>query len=214
MASLLSGPGCPERSMGIGALGSDNITFKRKFRWTFQVERSCNGQSQNIPPYFVKVASRPNISFEETEINYLNEKTWIPGKATWETITVTYIDVGVANGTLGSDGPSALYSWLASVYDFTSTCRWQGSRVSDYAAKAILRLYDGCGQVMEEWTLENVWPQSINFGDLDMSSSDTVDIELTLRYSKVTYTSVCPLVTITTCCTPCNSGGGETAIFS
>ena len=40
----------------------------------------------------VKVAARPSITIEETEINYLNDKTWIPKKGTWEAITVTHFD--------------------------------------------------------------------------------------------------------------------------
>jgi len=42
---------------------------------------------------------------------------------------------------------------------------------------------------METWTLGHVWPQAINFGDLDYSSSEEVNVELTLRYSEVRYES-------------------------
>ena len=74
--------------MGIGRLGFQNTVFKRKFRFTFELEDICGGKK--VPKHYVKVASRPNLSIEETEINFLNAKTWIPGKASWETMTVTY----------------------------------------------------------------------------------------------------------------------------
>lgn len=181
--------------MGIGKLGNANLIFKRKFRWTFEVFRPGNGSQ--IPASFVKIASRPNLSVEETEINYLNAKTWIPGKASWETITVTYYDVATIEN-------KPLFDWLASVYDFTNPVTLgQGSQRSDYAAIGTLTMYDGCGFPLEIWTLDDLWPQSINFGELDYSSSEEATIELTLRYSNVTYRSVCPNFVPQALCTPC-----------
>lgn len=189
------------QNMGIGQLGFNNLIFKRKFRFTFALQNICG--SQSVPPYYVKVASRPNLEIEETEINFLNAKTWIPGKASWQTMTVTYLDVATAD-------QAPLFSWLASVYNFTNPVTLQmGSARSDYTATAILNMYDGCGQLLETWQMTDVWPTGINFGEVDYSSSDICEIELTLRYSNVTYTPVCPHFAIQSCCTPC---GGTTAI--
>lgn len=185
-------------NMGLGALGSRDVVFKRKYRWTFQVDNICGGKS--IPPSFVKLASRPNISIEETEINFLNGKFWIPGKGSWETITVTYYDVG---GNVG-DGITALYTWLAAVYQFNNPVTLkQGSRTADYSARARINMYDGCGTSMETWTLGDAWPQAINFGDLDYSSSEEATIEITLRYSQVEFNSTCPPINFADCCTGC-----------
>ena len=96
--------------MGLGRLGQPDIVHKRKFRWTFEVNR---GAGKVVPTSFVKMAARPNLSIEETEINFLNGKTYIPGKGTWETITVTYYDVT-------TDDNAPLWSWLADVYDYTN----------------------------------------------------------------------------------------------
>lgn len=193
--------------MGLDVLGGDNIVFKRKYRWTLQLKTNCNNGV--IPPYFVKVASRPNLSIDETEINFLNSKMWIPGKASWETITVTLYDLA---GSAATQGNTALYSWLATNYNFTgqsvpysqASKRGQaGGGGQGYACTAFLDLYDGCGTNMESWQLDNVWPQSVNFGELDYSSSDEVNIELTLRYSEVKYTPHCG-GSISVCCAGCN----------
>lgn len=182
--------------MGLGRIGDRNIVFKRKFRWTFAIEEIC--QSTTLEASFVKLASRPNISFEETELNFLNGKTWIPGKGTWETITVTYIDAAV-------DDMRPLYLWLASVYEFNNPQTLKmGSRAS-WAAKGILVMFDGCGEEIEEWEMGNMWPQAINFGDLDYAASDEVTIELTLRYSDVRYKNFCPGFNFESCCVPCGS---------
>lgn len=44
---------------------------------------------------------------------------------------------------------------------------------------------------METWDLEDALIQSINFGDLSYSSADETELEVSLRYSEVTYTTAC-----------------------
>ena len=183
-------------NMGLNRLGSPTINFKRKFRWTLALQPLCGGM--DIDPWFVKVASRPNISIDETELNFLNEKLWIPGKVTYETMTATFIDVAATDINAAN-----LYTWLGVVYQFWNVNRQMGSNISQYAAAAQLVLYDPCGNPMEQWSFSDLWPQAINFGDLDMSSSDTVDIELTLRYSRFTYQALCGAVNFQTCCAGC-----------
>ena len=81
-----------------------------------------------------------------------------------------------------------------------------GSRLADYQGQAVIYLWDGCGTALEGWWLQNVWPQAVNFGTLDMGSSEECTVELTLRYSNVQYASYCPVGTIQKCpCTPCSS---------
>ena len=177
--------------MALGKLGSQDLIFKRKFRWTFKVQETCDGK-KDIPECYVKVAARPSLTVEETEINFLNSKGWLPGKAAWETITVTYYDVGGKGDEVDSEGIANLWGWLATIYNFSKgTKSEQGANRKNYAGKGVLTLYDGCGKGIEEWTLEDMWPQAINFGELDYSSSEECTIELTLRYSKVQYDNQC-----------------------
>ena len=186
-------------NMGIGDLGGASLILRRKFRWTFEVSNIC-GQ-QKVPASFVKLAARPNLSVEETEINFLNAKTYIPGKATWETVTVTYYDVATKDNL-------PLWQWLASVYDFTDPVALKmGSSRRDYAARGTITEYDGCGNSLNQWVLLDLWPQAINFGELDYSSSEECNIELTLRYGGVRYMPICPSGNIEPCCSKCS---GET----
>jgi hypothetical protein len=180
-------------SMGIGRLGGDNVIHKRKFRWTFFVER----ETDSVPASFVKVAARPQIEIEETEVNYLNAKTYIPGKGTWQSVQITYYDVSVQNG-LGNEN---LFGWLASVYDFTDNVGLKQSSVRRcYGGEGILTMYDGCGNPLEEWRMKDCWPQAINFGELDYSQSEECTIEVTLRYSNVKYKNLCGNSFTPRCC--------------
>lgn len=186
-------------NMGIGKLGlTQGLLFKRKFRWTFAVD-NINGGAKSVPPDYVKVASRPNVSFEETEINYLHGKMYIPGKATFENITVTYYDVAPVR----SDTILHLYDWIGSVYDFLSPDRngvdtRANPRMSTnadgpggYAALGTLTMLDGGGLALEAWQLFSCWPQSVNFGDLDYSSNEESTLELTLRYQFAKWNNYC-----------------------
>jgi hypothetical protein len=38
------------------------------------------------------------------------------------------------------------------------------------------------GESIEEWTLVNAWVKEVKLGDLDYSSEDMVNVELTIRY--------------------------------
>ena len=192
------------RSMGLGELASGNVVFKRKYRWTMQLDLHCD--AQKIPEYYVKTASRPQIDIDETEINFLHRKFWIPGKATWNALTITFYDVS----DLGNAN-NGLFGWLATTYNFTdpvglhqSTLRGPDRNPSSggYGCDGTLQLYDGCGVALERWTLLGMWPQSINFGELDYTSSDECTIEVTTRYDSAKYEPLCG-GQFSICCSGC-----------
>ena len=66
--------------------------------------------------------------------------------------------------------------------------------------KGILTLYDGCGIPLEKWILNDLHPQSINFGDLVYTSDPTTEVEITWHYSEVIYENLCSMPPI--CTTP------------
>ena len=181
-------------TMGIGKLGDPTTIIKRKFRYDLAITPP-NGITA-IPTAFVKVANRPQLDIDELELQFLNASTWIPGKGRWQPLNITYIDTansGGGNSTTGGNTASmqGFYDWIASVYDFqgyaTSDNLKQTERAG-WAATAIINMYDGCGSIVETWSLSGVWPQSVNFGDLDYGSPDECTIDLTIRFDKCQIT--------------------------
>lgn len=186
--------------MGIGRLGQPQLIFKRKFRWQLSIKPQ-NGSE--IEPHYVKLANRPALDIDELEINYLNGTTWVPGRARWQQLNVTYIDVASAEMSL-------LYSWMATHFDFSQQNQRNHITQSErqgWESTATLKMFDACGQELEQWVMEGVWPVSVNFGDLDYSSSDECNIELTLRYDTARHTATCG-PTANANCRGCQSGGG------
>ena len=178
--------------MGIGQLGQPDKIFKRKFRYTFTIDTPCGP----IPEWFVKTASRPQLDIEETELNFLNGVTWIPGKGKWQPLSVTYVDVS-------DQLQQPLYNWLVAVYDFIHPELLHQTEKPGWNGTGTLRMFDGCGNLIETWIMRSMWPQSINFGDLDYANSEEATIELSLRYSEVEWIPDCKMATPTCGCTGC-----------
>jgi len=126
-----------------------------------------------IPAYLIKTANRPSISFEEVELNHMNVKRFVKGKATWETIEITMYDPVVPSAA------QAAMEWVRLSHE--SVTGRDG--YSDFYKKDVqFQVLGPVGDVVEQWTLKGTWIQAANFNDLDFASSEPVDISLTLRY--------------------------------
>jgi hypothetical protein len=167
--------------MGIGRLGAPNVIIKRKFRWLLEINVPSIGV---IPAWYVKTSARPQLEMDELELHYLNAVTWMAGKGKWQPITVVYYDV---TDTV----MQPLWSWISTVYELLDPATLHQSEPSGYMGSALLTLLDGCGNTVETWQLLNVWPHTINFGELDYAQAEELNIELQLRYSGVIYTGIC-----------------------
>lgn len=177
------------QDMGLGILGTGDSIFKRKFRWTMEFRGVCGYDAINIDPAYVKAANRPTLAIEEVAINYLHGIMYIPGKGTPDTTVVTYYDVASSSG---SKAISSLFTWLATVYNFTDAKKLTMSSAMNvrggYTAKAgILRMLDGCGNVIDGFLYLSPWPTNIAFGELDYGTNDECTVDVTLRYRNFEY---------------------------
>ena len=130
-------------------------------------------QIDGIPAYLVKTTNRPQVTFEEVELHHLNTKRWIKGKADWQAMQCTLYDPVVPSAS------QAVMEWVRLSHE--SVTGRDG--YSDFYKKDItFQVLGPVGDIVEEWKLKGAWVQDATFGDLDNSSSDPVEIQLTLRY--------------------------------
>jgi len=182
-------------NMGIGRLGENSTAIKRKFRFLVDIEPYS---ARSIHGGFVKTAKRPGWEVDEQELNFLNARTWIAGKHSYTEIEVVYIDAGV-------EEIGALIEWVGKLSNINNSVSFEmGTSFRDYGASVSIRSFDGCGNEMETWTVENAWPKTVDFGELDYSSSEEMNITVTLRYDQVNYVGICPPVSIHPSCTGCS----------
>lgn len=118
--------------------GEMKIVKKRKWwQWTIQIE---GHQELNVQP-----SERPTLHIEETELNHMNAKMWVPGKASWMPLDLA----------LTHFEKQQLPALITSV----------AQKRSHF--KAAFRLYrfdetkpDNRGELMETWELDDAWVQS------------------------------------------------------
>lgn len=146
-------------------------------RWLFQIE-GISATANALPPL---KASRPQLDFQEQQVQHLVQQIHYPVMAEWKPITLTLYD------NKANENP--VFDWIRQVYDPNGDNEWRpvytaGCQDTCFKRNGILCLYEGCGKVSEKWKFENCWPQSVNFGDLDMSNSEIVTVDITLRYDR------------------------------
>ena len=128
---------------------------------------------EGIPAYLVKTAKRPSIEFEEITLDHINVKRYIKGKGAWSAIDVTLYDPVVPSAA------QAVMEWVRLSHE--SVTGRDG--YSDFYKKDVtFNMLGPVGDVIEEWTLKGAWIKSAAFGDLDYSSSDPVEISVSMRY--------------------------------
>jgi len=131
-----------------------------------------------IQEWFVKSTSRPKISQEETEIQFLNTSTWVICRFTWDTIDVNFRD------PIGPSAAQALMEWVR-LHSESVTGR-QGY-AAGYKKDIELELLDPTGVVIEKWILQGTMLTNVDFGSLDYSSSDIAEITGTLRFDRAIH---------------------------
>jgi hypothetical protein len=144
-------------------LGLDrNVTcIKRKFRW---LVRGMRGDEM-LFEHFVRVTSRPNLKIEETSLEKDGKTCWIPGKAEWE----------------------AIYFTLYGISDQEAETVSDGLRVAD---RVELSLLDGCGCLLELWTLKGLETLHCKKITDYAPPEEFSDLEINLKYEEVNYENV------------------------
>ena len=171
-------------TMGL-SWGMEDLNPRKKNRWMFRIPSVCADSVPAMPP---KRAARPGLQFKEFEFQHLSESIWYPLKAEWKPINITLYDVRCTGSTT-----NAVFNWLKRIYDTTQDEEsFTFRKALDSSSggnpfkipEAALELYDGCGNILESWVFENVYPSTIDWGELDMTSGDLVTVDFTLRYDR------------------------------
>lgn len=148
---------------------ANNFEPKRKFRWFLQID--------GIDAFVLKTAARPQATFDETMIDYINAKRWIAGKMTWSPIAITMHD------PIAPSAAQKIMDWLRLNYEEVTGAM---GYASFYKKNISLKLLDPQGAVVELWDIQGAWPQDVNWGELDYASSDNAEIAFTLRFDHAT----------------------------
>ena len=126
-----------------------------------------------INAYLVKAMNRPQLDSDEVVLEHINTTRYVKGKSRWQPLEVTLYDPVVPSAA------QQVIEWIRLGHE--SVTGRDG--YSDFYKKNItFNLVGPVGDIVEEWELVGAYIATANFGELDFSASEPVDITLTLRY--------------------------------
>ena len=126
-----------------------------------------------ISAFVIKTAQRPQITFDEVELEHMNITKYVKGKGKWQTQQITLYDPIV---------PSAAAEVIEWIRLHHESATGRDGYQDFYKKNVTLSVLGPVGDIIEKWTLYGTWIQDATFGDLDFSASEPVEITLTLRY--------------------------------
>ena len=138
----------------------------RKNRWVVRFPSDLG-----ISEWMLSSASRPKISQQSTEIQFLNTSTWVVGRYTWDTLQFTFRDV-IAPST-----SQALMEWIRLCSE--SVTGRQGY-AAGYKRDIELELLDPNCVTVQKWILKNAWISNCDFGSLQYSDDALADVTATI----------------------------------
>ena len=128
---------------------------------------------EGIPAYLVKTSARPEIQNGKVTIDHINVRRYVKGRSEWQDLAITLYDPVV---------PSAAQATMEWVRLHHESVTGRDGYSDFYKKNVTFQLLGPVGDVVEKWDLKGAYIQSANFGDLDWSVSEPVDITCTLRY--------------------------------
>ena len=160
---------------------SNQALLMPKLQYRFRVSLENFGISKpttELTKQVVDVA-RPNVEFDQIQVDIYNSKVFLAGRHTWQAITLNLRED--ANGNV----QQLVGEQLQKQFDFYE----QASAASgaDYKFNTRIEILDGGnGQlqpnVLETWELYGCFVKSANYNQLAYSSNEVVTIALSIQY--------------------------------
>lgn len=125
--------------------------------------------------FAVESANLPSISTPNIELAYGNAKVKVAGQAEFDDITVEVKDF------IGADIEKQINEWQNKVYDPEDDSI---GLAANYKKQGTLIEYGPSGENQREWTLQGIWPNSVEYGDFSYDGGDKKMISITLSVDK------------------------------
>ena len=160
-----------------------SVEPKRQFRWLLYIA--------GMPQFIVKNVKKPSFSVAVTPHDFINYKFKYPGRVEWQDITITIVD------PVQPDSAASLVKILENAgYVYPDEFTSQANEPKTISKKALVDSLGGQIQlvqfgantgdqqenVLEKWSINNPLITSVDFGNLDYSSDDLVNISIGLTY--------------------------------
>jgi hypothetical protein len=136
-----------------------------------------DGDEKNILQLSLQSFPIPKANVGVIELNYLNEKRKFAGIASFDDLSVIFVDY------VDKDTCAILQRWFADVYSSTTG---QVGMAKDYKKDGKVIQYSPDGSIEREYDIFGMWISAIDPGDADMSSEDVLRVTCTITIDKAT----------------------------
>lgn len=170
------------QNMSVPTQDGNELTLMPKLQNRFRVLFNFSSNTSVITGN-VKSVQRPTLTFDEVTLDVYNSRIKIPGKHSWNDIELTLRD------DISSEAVKALEAQVNRQIDMATQSRSRAA--SAFKFTTVIDTLDGTNGtepgVLDRWELVGSHISSINYGNNDYSSSETVDIAVTLRYDSARH---------------------------
>ena len=184
------------------ALVTPSYEYYRKNRWIMDfagLPAALNSQSEGqVLRLNCKTAQRPKLSFEETEVHRINGSIFLAGKPKFESLQVVFYDNLRGQGYSASD---IVERWRELIYQpnqgdaFGAASNYKGFGYLHMLAPVQLDPtadagtpnadpISAGGSIEQTWLYQGLFPQNIDYSDVDYSSSEVQEVTVTFRYDR------------------------------
>ena len=126
-----------------------------------------------IPSFMIKASGTPSIQFEEIVLDHINLKRKLKGKGDWQPFDITLYDPIVPSGA------QAVMEWVRLSHEsLTGRDGYAGMYKKDIDLYKIGPI----GDKVSQWKIKGAFITTAAFGDLDWTTSDVVEITVSLAY--------------------------------
>lgn len=136
-----------------------------KRRFVFAIE--------GVDAFLIKSAARPQMTFEEVTVPWINSTRYIAGKGTWGELSVTLYD------PIAPSGAQQVMEWIRTCFESVSG---RAGYADFYKRDLQIKMLDPVGTVVQLWDVKGAWCKSANFGEMAYDGNDPADIQLSIRF--------------------------------
>lgn len=187
--------------------GNSSLAFepKRQFRFKVEIDGMAFEDDGNTTKIFkdseddphmwyIKTVDKPSVSLSKVEGDQVKHGYQAPvprsGGPIWKDITMTMVDPQYPNVTRKLMRLLRRGGYMdKQVQDAYGIDGFSITKMKETIGEIKIYQLDALGDALETWILYQAWPTEINFGKLDYSSDDFVEISVTWAYSYATMTA-------------------------
>jgi hypothetical protein len=152
---------------------NQNELFDSAFDWEPKYTNRFIMYMGDIPTYIIKAAARPSLTNGEVILDHINVERKLKGKTRWQDISITLYDPIVPSGA------QSVMEWVRLHHESVTG---RDGYSTQYKKDVRFNSLSPTGEIIEEWLLKGAFIADSNFGTMDWSTEESVQIELTLKY--------------------------------